>query len=72
MSEAETFFIAESIRHARTLPLCENIMFLEGLAASIGRDHPLHSHLMATRELLNNGSATLDLIAAGQIELPRE
>lgn len=70
MSESEVFFVAEAIRHARTLALCESIQFLEGMAASLGREHPLHSHLMASRELLNNGSARLDLIAAGQIELP--
>jgi hypothetical protein len=52
MSESEVFFVAEAIRHARTLPLCHAIRFVEGMAASIGRDHPLHSHLMASRDCL--------------------
>ncbi len=69
MSEAELFFIGESIRHARTLPIAEALDFLDGLIETAGKDHPAYMRLVLARDHFTSGDAQLELIAAGQLKL---
>jgi hypothetical protein len=69
VSEAETFFIAEVMRHARTLPVQRAVTFLDGMLESVGDQHPARARLVAARNHFNDGDAQLELIATGQLKM---
>jgi hypothetical protein len=68
MNEAELFFIAEAIRHARNLPLRDAMTFLDGMIAATGTGHVARNFISAARDHFNNGDAQLELIATGQLK----
>ncbi|HMJ06381.1 MAG TPA: hypothetical protein VK474_09030 [Chthoniobacterales bacterium] len=69
MSEAELFFIGESIRHALTLSLPDAVKFLEGLLGSLSEHHPARPRLVIARNDLVDADAQLELIATGQLKM---
>lgn len=68
MSEAELFFIAEAIRHARTLSLVDAVTFLNGMIETVGKEHPARVRLVLAKDYFNNGDTQLELIATGQLK----
>lgn len=70
MSEAETYFVAELMRHARrNLAVRDAIILLNGMLESIGDQHPARPRLIAARNHFTNGDAQLELIATGQLKM---
>jgi hypothetical protein len=69
MNEAESFFVAQSITHARTLPLSDCVKYLRGLLDAIGKNHPARRSLSTLYTALHISDAQMDLIEIGQLKL---
>lgn len=65
----EQFFISESIRHARGLPLEDCTRYLCGFSAAIGSGHPASPGINVACESLRATDQQLDLIQLGQMKL---
>jgi hypothetical protein len=68
----EQFFVSESIRHARELPLQNCTRYLCGFSAAIGTAHPAAPAIRSVCESLRSSDQQLDLIQLGQMKLDLE
>jgi hypothetical protein len=68
----EQFFISESIRHARQLPLPDCARYLCGFWAAIGSAHPAAPAISSVCDSLRSSDQQLDLIQLGQLRLNLE
>jgi predicted DNA-binding transcriptional regulator YafY len=64
----ELFFLAEAIRHARTLPLIECRQFLNGMITSLTGAHPARRRLSLTIESLDSSDAQMEMMQVGQLK----
>jgi len=69
MTDAERFFIAEAIRHARALSLTDAISFLTGMLSALAEKHPARAQVSVALDHLQSGDAQLELIATGQLRM---
>lgn len=67
MSNAQEYFIAESIAHARTLPLPDAVRFLRGLLESCGDENAL-APIRNVYIALSQSDNQLELIQNGQLK----
>jgi len=67
----QTFFLEESIRHARRMSYCDCLSYLEGLLVTVGNNDdvlPIREAVAAIRR----SDQQLELIASGQLRLNLE
>jgi hypothetical protein len=69
MKEPQEFFIAESMRLARSLPLPDAIRFLNGFCVSCS-DAPRLSHVRKILIALSESDKQLERMATGEINRP--
>ena len=69
MIQAKSFFIAESVRHAKTLSYPAMMQFLRGMSFAVSDDADFDS-FRALYSRLNECDEQLELIASGQLKLP--
>ncbi len=69
MTGDEKFFLAESIRHARTMPLAEGVRYLRGMTMMSGDFDGLSQLRQIVRNLVDADSQ-LELFASAQMKLP--
>lgn len=69
MTDSEAFFVAEAVRHARTLQYPEMMKFLRGMNFAIDAK-PDYDAFHKVYQTLNRCDEQLELIASGQMKLP--
>lgn len=69
MNEAQVYFMAESIRHARSLPFSDCIRFICGMLDSLHEDGAGVAELRKTYRALVESDQQLELIQVGQLKL---
>jgi hypothetical protein len=72
MNEDETFFLGESVRHAKTLTVGDCTRFVAGMIFALGETHPAIPRLRRVVTQLMDSDAQLELIKLGQLKLDLE
>jgi hypothetical protein len=69
MQPDELFFIAEAVRHARSLPFTQSLRFIGGLILSLDEEHVAVGGLRSIYTSLVASEQQLDLVQLGQMTL---
>lgn len=68
LGQDEHFFLAEIIRHAKSLPFAECRQFLSGCITSLHGAHPARRRLSLVLEALDATDNQLELLQIGQLK----
>jgi|GEM_PF-2764959 len=69
MQPDELFFIAEAVRHARSLPFSNAVRFINGMLLSLNAEHGAITDLRSTLNKMVASDQQLDLLQLGQMKL---